>query len=151
MHTLARRFIKTGVAFLLLGLAVGIWMLINRELNNRYATPFELSAHTHALLVGFMMQMIMGVAMWLFPRPAKEDVRYRPVVAEMAYWILTLSTVVRVACELMRSSVTDPWIRWTIVIAGIGQSIALLLFFQTMWSRIRPLGSKAREQSGEKF
>lgn len=151
MHTLARRFIKTGIAFLLLGLAVGIWMLINRELYNRYATPFELSAHTHALLVGFMMQMIMGVAMWLFPRPAKDDVRYRPIVAEFAYWVLTVSTVVRVACELMRPSVTDPWIRWLIVLAGVGQAVGILLFFQTMWSRIRPLGSKLREQSGEKF
>jgi predicted small integral membrane protein len=151
MHTLARRFIKTGVAFLLLGLAIGVWMLANRELGNQFASPYAMSAHTHALLVGFMMQMIMGVALWLFPRPAKDDVRYRAFTAELAYWILTTSTAVRVFGELARPSISAPWLRWTIVIAGVGQAVALLLFFYTMWSRIRPLGSKVREEKGEKF
>ena len=151
MHKLARRYIKTAIVFLMLGLAIGVWMIINRELGNRFATPFEMSAHTHALLVGFVLQMIMGVALWMFPRPAKEDVNYRPVMIEVAYWMLTVSTAVRVAGELARSSVSDTWLRWTIVLAGIGQALAILLFFQTMWTRIRPVGSRAREESGEKF
>ncbi|MEO7361804.1 MAG: cbb3-type cytochrome c oxidase subunit I [Gemmatimonadaceae bacterium] len=151
MHSIARRYIKTAIAFLMLGLVLGVRMLANRELNNRFATPFEMSAHTHALLVGFVMQMIMGVALWMFPRPAKDDTRYRPFLMELAYWVMTLSTVIRVAGELARNSVSDPWLRWLIVMAGIGQAIAVLLFFQNMWPRIRPVGSRAREESGEKF
>jgi heme/copper-type cytochrome/quinol oxidase subunit 1 len=151
MHSLARRYIKTGIAFLLLGLALGVRMLVHRELGNRFASPFEMSAHTHALLVGFMMQMIMGVALWLFPRPAKDDDRYRPFMAEIAYWILTTSTFVRVLGELLRPDISAPWLRWTIVAAGVAQALGVLLFFQTLWPRIRAFGSRAREQSGEKF
>ena len=32
MYTLVRRFIKTGVAFLFIGLGLGLWMLVRREL-----------------------------------------------------------------------------------------------------------------------
>ena len=41
------------------------------------------------------MMMICGVALWLFPRLDKGDRRYRPGLAEAAYWMLTLGTGAR--------------------------------------------------------
>jgi len=152
MHTLVRRYIKTAIAFLVVGLAIGGWMLVRRELFDRPPTAYETSAHTHALLVGFMMEMILGVALWLFPRPAREDERYSPRAAEAAYWILTVATAGRVLGELARPLLLDArWLRWTVLLSGLAQAVGLLLFFHTMWTRIRPLGSKAREASGERF
>jgi|SRR5690348_4308551 heme/copper-type cytochrome/quinol oxidase subunit 1 len=151
MHSLVRRYIKTAIAFLAAGLGIGLWMLVRRELYGRFASPFETSAHTHALLVGFMMEMICGVALWLFPRPEKGDARYRPALAESAYWLLTIGTAVRVAAELARPAAALLALRWTIVLCGAAQTAGLLLFFYTMWSRIRPLGSAARERAGERF
>jgi heme/copper-type cytochrome/quinol oxidase subunit 1 len=151
VYSLVRRYIKTAIGFLALGIVIGVWMLVRRELYGRFASPFETSAHTHALLVGFMMEMICGVALWLFPRPEKGDVRYNPTLAEVAYWLLTIGTLARVAAELIRPATASAMLRWTIVVAGFGQAIGLLVFFYTMWSRIRPLGSAARERAGEKF
>lgn len=151
MHTLVRRFIKTAIGFLALGLVLGVWMIVRRELFGVFATPYEVSAHTHAILVGFVMEMILGVALWLFPRPAKEDERYSPRLAEAAYWMLTVATAGRVAAELLRPATDAVVVRWTIVVCGLGQATALLLFFRTMWTRIRPLGSRTREASGERF
>jgi uncharacterized protein involved in response to NO len=128
-----------------------VWMLVRRELYGQYATPFETSAHTHALLVGFVMEMILGVALWLFPRPEKGNVQYRPALAELAYWLLTVGTAVRVAGELARPYTDSPLLRWTVVLCGVAQTLGLLVFFYTMWSRIRPLGSAARERAGERF
>jgi hypothetical protein len=34
---------------------------------------------------------------------------------------------------------------------GIVQVAGLAVFFYTMWSRIRPLGSQTREAQGERF
>lgn len=151
MHSLVRRYIKTAIVFLATGLAIGAWMIVRRELYGRFPTPYESSAHTHALLVGFMMSMILGVALWLFPRPEKSDERYRPQLAEAAYWMLTVGTGSRVAAELLRPSVSAVWLRWTVVVSALLQIAALLLFFHTMWSRIRPVGSAAREAKGERF
>jgi heme/copper-type cytochrome/quinol oxidase subunit 1 len=151
MHSLVRRYLKTAIAFLAVGLLVGTWMMAERELLGRFPNPYETSAHVHAILVGFVMMMILGVALWLFPRPAKEDTRYTPRAAGAAYWLVTLGTAVRIAGELARPATDAAWLRVAVFSAGVSQVLGLALFFYTMWSRIRPLGSKAREEKGERF
>ena len=151
MHTLVRRYIKTGIAFLLIGLALGAWMIGEREFTGRFPSPYLVSAHTHAILVGFVMMMILGVALWMFPRPTKEDTRYTPHAAEAAWWMLALGTAVRVAGELARMESGALGLRGTVFAAGILQVVGIALFFFTMWTRIRPVGSKLREEKGERF
>lgn len=151
MHTLVRRFIKTAIAFLAIGLVIGGDLIVRRELLGEVPNPYEVSAHSHAILVGFVMMMILGVALWLFPRPEKDDRRYAPAVAAASYWVLTIATSVRIVGELLRIASTAPWLRWTVALAGIGQVLGLLLFFYTMWGRIRPAGSHLRESKGERF
>ena len=151
MHTLVRRYLKTAILFLALGLAIGGWMMVRRELLGRFPTPHEASAHTHAILVGFVMMMILGVALWLFPRPDKADTRYSPRTAEAAYWLVTVGTAGRVAGELLRPHVGALPLRLAVVLLGFAQIAGIGLFFHTMWSRIRPLGSQQREAKGERF
>lgn len=151
MHSLVRRYLKTGIAFLALGLGLGAWMMVERELLQRFPSRYLVSAHTHAILVGFVMMMILGVALWLFPRPAKEDTRYSPRAAEVAYWLVGAGTALRVVGELARSQVDAAWLRLATLAAGLIQVAGLLMFFFTMWSRIRPVGSQAREAQGERF
>lgn len=151
MHSLVRRFLKTGVAFLFFGLLLGAWMIVRRELYGRVPTPYETSAHTHAILVGFVMSMILGVALWLFPRPEKEDRRYSPRAAAGAYWLVTIGTAGRVLAELARPASSAVWLRWAVVFFGLAQVGGIMLFFYTMWSRIRPVGSQVREARGERF
>ena len=151
MHSLVRRFLKTGIVFLGIGLALGGWMMIRRELASSYSTSYLISAHTHAILVGFVMMMILGVALWLFPRPEKGDERYDPRSAEAAYWLLASGTAVRVAGEILRDWSSAPLLRWAVVIAGLSQIAGIGVFFHTMWSRIRPAGSQVREAKGERF
>ena len=110
MHSLVRRFLKTGIVFLVVGLLLGLWMMVQRELGGRASGPYAVSAHTHAILVGFVMMMILGVALWLFPRPAKDDTRYTPRAAEGAYWLVTTGTAARVVGELMRPDVPARWL-----------------------------------------
>ena len=126
-------------------------MIAERELAGRSPGEYLVSAHTHAIFVGFVMLMILGVALWLFPRPDKSDARYRPALAEAAYWLVTVGTAARVLGELSRPAVGAAWLRWTIVVSGFAQVAGIGLFFYTMWSRIRGLGSQAREARGERF
>jgi cbb3-type cytochrome oxidase subunit 1 len=137
MSPLVRRFLKTAIGFLLFGIGLGLYMLARRELADVWATPWWRSAHTHAILVGFVLMMIMGVALWMFPRPAKEDARFDPRLAEAAYWCMTLGTAARVLGELLRPESTTQLLRWTVVLGGTAQALGLVLFFWTMWTRIR--------------
>ena len=151
VYTLVRRYLKTAVAFLLAGLALGGWMIARRELAGVHPSAYLTSAHTHAIFVGFVMMTIMGVALWLFPRPEKGDVRYQPRMADGAYWLTTVGTAARVLGELLRPQVSAGWLRWAVVLAGLAQIAGVALYFHTMWSRIRPVGSQAREARGERF
>jgi len=151
MHSLVRRYIKTAIAFLLVGLGIGGWMITWREVEERFPSAYVVSAHSHAILVGFVMMMILGVALWLFPRPDKTDVRYSPRQAEAAYWLLAVGTGLRIAGELARAASAARWLRVGVAVAGWLQIAGLVLFFYTMWSRIRGLGSASREARGEKF
>ncbi len=151
MYTLVRRFIKTGVAFLFLGLLTGLWMLVRREVYGVFPNPYVVSAHTHAVFVGFVMFLILGVALWLFPRAPKDDTRYRPERAEAAYWILLVATLVRYVGELGQAAGRSPGVGWVVVAAGVGQILGLAVYFWTMWPRIRPVGSHIREAKGERF
>jgi uncharacterized protein involved in response to NO len=151
VHTLVRRYIKTAIVYLAVGLIIGGWMIVRRELVGRYPSQYVVSAHTHALFVGFIMMMILGVALWLFPRPEKGDERYSPRLTEAAYWLLAAGTGVRIAGELLRATRGDAWLRVAVVAAGFAQIAGILLFFYTTWTRIRPVGSKVREARGERF
>jgi heme/copper-type cytochrome/quinol oxidase subunit 1 len=141
---LVRRYIKTGILFLLFGICLGGWMLAQRELRGLALSPYIVSAHTHLLLVGFVMMMILGVALWMFPRPRADDTTYRPIVAEVAYWLITIGTAARAIAECIRAGGgTALWLRAVVVASGLAQILGLVAFFATMWSRIRASGARS--------
>ena len=151
MHSLVRRYIKTAIAFLLVGLAIGTHILLRRELSLASTSPYEVSAHTHAILVGFVMMMILGVALWLFPREGRGEQKYDPNLAAAAYWLITIGTAARIVGELAREHSTAMALRLTVVAGGLAQFLGIAVFFFTMWPRIRSAGSHVREARGEKF
>ncbi|HEX7117937.1 MAG TPA: hypothetical protein VF212_04080 [Longimicrobiales bacterium] len=151
MHTQVRRFIKTGLGFLAVGLVVGVYMLVRRELWGAWPHPYLVSAHAHAVLVGFVMFLILGVALWLFPRAPKDDRRYRPERIAASYWLLAAATFSRFTGELLRAWSDAGWLAWLVVLGGVGQAVGLGVYFWAMWPRIRPVGSHLREAKGERF
>jgi heme/copper-type cytochrome/quinol oxidase subunit 1 len=151
LYTLVRRFIKTGIIFLAAGLVLGVYMLAQRELFGIWPHPLLKSAHAHAVFLGFVMFLILGVALWLFPRAEKGDTRYRPERIAAAYWILTISTSVRFVAEIARSTSDAGALRWLVLLSGVAQLAGFGLYFFTMWTRIRPVGSHLREAKGERF
>jgi len=151
MHSIVRRFIKTGIVFLAVGIAIGLAGVVQRELWQRWPSPYHVSAHTHAILVGFVMMMIQGVALWLFPRPDRDDSRYDPRVVALSWWAMTLGTILRVGGDLGRGWSQAPLLRAAVVSGALLQVAGMGLFFYTMWSRVRAVGSAAREARGERF
>lgn len=151
MYTTVRRFIKTAIGFLAAGVVLGVYMLVRREIFGIWPDPYLVSAHAHAVLVGFVMFLILGVALWLFPRAEKGDERYQPARIDLAYWLLFLGTLLRFVAESLRAWVAGGWLGWAVVLGGLAQALGLLVYFWTMWTRIRPVGSHLREAKGEKF
>lgn len=137
MPPLIRRYIKTSFAFLLAGLILGAYIVVAQFVLGTYPPRLFITAHVHLLLVGFMLMIVMGVATWMFPRPARDDARYRPELAEAVYWTMTAATIVRAGAELAASITGSAIARALIAAGGLGQLAGALLFVANMWSRIR--------------
>ena len=137
MTPLVRRYIKTSFVFLLAGLLLGGWIIVSEFVFGRYPPRLFITAHVHLLLVGFMLMIVMGVATWMFPRPARDDAGYRPSLAEAVYWVMTISTVVRAVAELSAGFSLAPLLRLAIAAGGLGQLVGAGLFVMNMWRRVR--------------
>jgi cbb3-type cytochrome oxidase subunit 1 len=142
---LVRRFIKTGIGFLAAGLLLGLYMLVRRELFGSWPGAYLVSAHTHAVFVGFVMFMILGVALWLFPKPLASDPHYRTSLIEAVYWLLLCGTLLRVSAEIARAWSGQSLLAWPVLLGGVAQVAGLLLYAWTMWYRIRPSARQLRE------
>ncbi len=151
MFSTVRYFIKTSIVFLLLGVTSGIYISLSQYVFHTGVGSEFISAHTHIILVGAVMMMIMGVALWFFPRPEKEDKRYNPDLIYLIYWIMTVSTLLRYIAQVVTSFLSNPRIGVLISFASVFQGIGMLLFFYSIWGRIRAVGSQVREALGEKF
>jgi cbb3-type cytochrome oxidase subunit 1 len=134
---LVRRYIKTSFVFLALGLLLGGWISLAEFVLGVYPPRLHITAHAHLLLVGFMLMIVMGVATWMFPRPARDDTRYRPGLAEAVYWVMTLATALRAAAEILLGLTGARAFGWLIAAGGIGQLAAAALFAANMWWRVR--------------
>lgn len=150
MFTLARYYVKSAIAFLVLGIVIGGYMSYEININDTAVPRSVITAHTHLILVGFVMMLIMGIALWLFPRP-RERVFYSPLLAEATFYIMFTAILFRSAGEVADGFLTFRWISWMIVIASYGEIFGILLFFINIWQRIKPIGSHIREAKGEKF
>jgi len=87
--------------------------------------------------VGFMLMMVMGVATWMFPRPARDDIAYRPELAEAVYWVMTVTTGLRALAEILAGLSPSSVLRLVIAAGGLGQVLGALLFVANMWRRVR--------------
>jgi cbb3-type cytochrome oxidase subunit 1 len=122
---------------LVLGLLLGGYLLVGEFVLGVYPPRLFITAHVHLLLVGFVLMLVMGVATGMFPRPARDDARYRPELAEAVYWVMTGATTLRAVAELLAGLSAAPALRFGIVVGGLGQLLGAALFVANMWWRVR--------------
>ena len=150
MFTLARYYVKSAILFLVLGLVLGGYMTYRINISGSGVTQSMIAAHTHLILVGFVMMLIMGIALWLFPRP-REKVFYSPLIAKITFYLMFAAIAMRSAGEILDGFILSRWIEWAIVAGSFGEIAGIVLFFINIWNRIKPIGSHIREAKGEKF
>lgn len=143
MFELARRYIKTSLVFAAISALLGMHMIAQRFSDKPQPLRWFPTAHGHIFLVGFVTMMIMGVAIWMFPRP--KGAHYSLLVSEICYWLITAGTAVRAVGEIAANySMLKFWL-WLSAVGGFAQGIAILLFIANIWTRIVPMGKLLKE------
>lgn len=138
MAPLSRRFLVTAAVFLAAGVCLGLVLLARRELLDRWPNPYLVSSHAHLILVGAVLETILGTALWLFPRPARTVAPESMAVALTSWWMLTLGTAVRAIAECLRAASAFDVLRWAIVAGGLAQAAGLFCGVLALRARVRP-------------
>ena len=95
--------------------------------------------------------MILGVAVWFFPRPKKDDKKYNPDLVKGSYWVFTGSTLIRFVAEIFHGIYPQGIAGELGFLCSLLQVLSAIMIIYSIWGRIRPVGSQIREQKGEKF
>ena len=95
MFSTVRYFIKTSIFFLIVGILTGLYLMSAKYFGLPGYGSETISAHTHLILVGSVIMMIMGVALWFFPRAEKTDKKYNPDLIRFVFWLMAISTALR--------------------------------------------------------
>lgn len=137
MPVLARYTIKTALVHLALALVIGLALAAQSVFQLPVFIATLRPVFLHLLIVGWLTQLIFGVATWMFPKYSKEQPRGNPQLGWIVYLSLNLGLVFRAIGEpliaLQPGSIGGP----TLVISALLQVTAGWLFIITIWPRVK--------------
>jgi hypothetical protein len=153
MPATSRAFVKTSIIFLCLGAIFGALMFIQRFLPLGAWVGYLRVSHIVMLIVGWLTQLILGVAWWLFP-PLKIGLRGdapQPIRrgqsqrgSEPLFWAtflcLNFGILLRAICDPLYSLTKAGVFGALVALSGILLLIAAVSFTVNMWGRVRQLG-----------
>jgi len=132
-------FVRTSLLALLVGVTLGAVMLGAKGLGAAPAVWFLLPAHLELVLVGWMLQLAMGVAQWILPRFGARGAARGSAAAWIAYVALNAG----VLCVVVTATLSGPLagaLQWMGRLAEVG---AVAAFVVSVWSRVRASGISA--------
>ena len=142
MPPIARTYIKAAFAYFVLAFLLGALMMLDRWLGfSRWLKAVYLS-QLHLLMVGWITQLAIGVAYWMFPRFLKTQ-DSRPRGSDTLAWVvlvtLNAGLLLRFIFEPMYLMGPQPWLAALVVLAGVLQALAAICFGLLIWGRIRAM------------
>lgn len=137
MPTLSRWFIKIGLIYFVLGLAMGALLLAQPVLDWSTRIQALRPVYLHILFIGWVTQIIMGVGYWMFPKYSKE----RPRGSERLGWavliLLNAGMVLRMIGEPAMVLAPELDLGWTLAVASLLLLAAGWGFILNTWGRIK--------------
>lgn len=126
-------FIRGSLAYLGLGFTIGAAILFNKAVPAIPSVWNFLPMHIEFLLLGFVLQLTMGVAFWIFPRLQTLTDRGDEKKAALAFILLNLGIWICSASPFILLSYLS-------LIGRICQTAAVILFILNLWPRVYTFG-----------
>jgi hypothetical protein len=135
--TLTRWFIKSALIYFVASLLVGIVVAAQGMVDVGPIVAGLTPVYFHLFMVGWVAQIIFGVAYWMFPRYSKESPRGSEGLALVTYLALNLGLVARAVAEPMLAVSHGMGWAWLLVLAAMLQWLAGVAFAANTWSRVK--------------
>lgn len=125
-------FVRASLCHLVVGFALGALLLADKGVPFAPAVWALRAAHVEVLLMGWMVQLVMGVAVWIFPRFA---LRRAPQRSAVTAWLAFALLNAGVLCVVVSGDGGE----WATAgrLAEIGAAAS---FVAHLWGRVSPAG-----------
>jgi cbb3-type cytochrome oxidase subunit 1 len=130
MPRLSQWLIRVALVYLLLGFTVGGLLLTHKGIPLHPILWSWLPAHIEFLLIGWIVQLTMGVAFWILPRYWRPPRRPKEKYVQFSFALLNLGIWLVVAGTTFRAG------RWVFFAGRAAEIGAVVLFALHGWPRI---------------
>jgi cbb3-type cytochrome oxidase subunit 1 len=142
MPPIARSFVRAAFLYFVVAFLLGVLMSVDRWLNFSRWLKLVYLGQLHLLVVGWLTQLAIGVAYWMFPRLRKEQglhPRGSDALAWFVFVSLNLGLLLRFGFEPFYLMGPQPWLAALLALSGLLQAAAVVGFGLLIWARIRPM------------
>jgi hypothetical protein len=132
MPTTTRFFIKSGLIYFVLALAVAL-------LSELQWIPTSVSRPTywHMLMVGWITQIIMGVSLWMFPGRSRGESIRDHLTSWVTFVLLNAGLLLRFLSEpMVVTGTSDLWNKM-LVLSAVLQWLAACAYVVELWPRVQ--------------
>jgi heme/copper-type cytochrome/quinol oxidase subunit 1 len=133
MPRLSVWFIRASLVYLAIGFSFGALLLANKGLAFGFPLDQILPVHMEFLLVGWVMQLALGIAYWILPRYVEGLPRGNETMA----W---LSLIFLNAGILIVAMTTAFNVDWFVLLGRGCEAVSVLSFLLVTWQRVRSSG-----------
>jgi hypothetical protein len=135
MPHLTRWFIRASLVYLALGFTFGALMLFNKGVPLHPILWRLLPAHVEFLLLGWMVQLAMGVAFWILPRFHASALRGNERAAWAAFFLLNIGVWLAGLGQMLGAPAG------ILLLGRVAEVGAAVAFAVHAWPRIKPLST----------
>ena len=128
-------FVRTALGYLAIGILIGSLLLANRGIPFGLPAARLLPLHIEFLLIGWTVQLALGIAFWILPRFRVGPERGRESFVWVSYGLLNVGVMIAAAGPLMGLPDLMPLLGHT------AQGIAAGAFALHAWPRVKGFGA----------
>lgn len=139
MPRITRIFVKTALAYFVAAMVIGLLLALRPLLPGGWSDAFNgfWPVYWHLFMLGWVTQLIMGIAYWMFPRFSRAQPRGSSRLAWTTYALLNAGLLLRVVAEPQLAR--PPVMLWSVLVAAAAllQWGGGLAFVANIWPRVK--------------
>jgi hypothetical protein len=134
---LTQWYLRSALIYLVLSLTIGLVLAANSMLGISPSLASLQPVFFHLFVVGWLTQLIFGVAYWMFPKYSRET-PYRSVnLSRATFWLLNTGLLLRALSEPLFQPGSTPFLGYLLILSAGMQWIAGLFFAINTWGRVK--------------
>lgn len=129
-------YVRTAMLYIAAAMVLGVLYQVDQVTHWMGYSRYLITVHLHLALVGGVIQMIMGIGLWMLPLtvPIDRRLQYKEGLAWLTYGLFNAGLLGRFAAESRFQATGEAAWGWLTVATGVMQLGAFGIFLYHAWS-----------------